>query len=125
MDDASRRASDDEVFCYDEALELMGGDEELLVEMVAVLMEQIPEGLAGVRQAVADGDAAAVNAHAHKFKGSVSSLGGKIVTRLSQSLETMGGQGDLSSAPEVCAQLETEVVRLEQAYTEFLAKVGA
>ena len=115
----------EEAFCHAEALELMGGDEEHLVDLIGILMAQIPEGVECLRQAVDAHDAAGVNAQAHKVKGSVSSLGGKVVTRLAQSLETMGGQGDLSNAAAEFAELEKEVVRLQQAYTEFLATVEA
>lgn len=123
----SKRESDgsEDAFCYDEALELMGGDEELLAEMVEILMAQIPEAVESLRQAVEGQDAARLNAQAHKLKGSVSSLGGKIVTRLAQTLETKGGQGDLSNAASEFAELEREIARLQEAYTEFLAKVQA
>lgn len=112
----------DIVFSEEEALELVGGEQDFLVEMVGVLLEQIPECMEGIRGAVRRGSAEELNSQAHRFKGSVSSLGARNVAAVCQELEDMGASGDLSRSVETLALLEAEVARLLPVYDEFLAR---
>jgi HPt (histidine-containing phosphotransfer) domain-containing protein len=50
-------------------LERLGGDEKLLHEVIGIFLEEVPQHLAGLEQAIAQGDARAVEEIAHKLKG--------------------------------------------------------
>ncbi len=58
----------------DALLSKLGGDEELLVEIIDLFFEDCPKVMDAIRGAVADGDVEAVWQSAHRLKGSVGSL---------------------------------------------------
>jgi PAS domain S-box-containing protein len=94
-------------------LEHMEGDPELLAEMVALFLQDCPQLLAAVREALARGDARALRAAAHSLKGTVSNFAAPSATAAALRLERMGREGDLRQAEEGCAALETEIERLK------------
>jgi two-component system, sensor histidine kinase and response regulator len=55
-----------------EALERLGGDEDLLRELCQIFLEESPKLLRTLRQAALAGDADAVMRAAHSFKGELS-----------------------------------------------------
>lgn len=58
-----------EIFDRKTALEQMGGDEELMVELVELFLEDLPERLQEIEAALAAGDAEALSRAAHTLKG--------------------------------------------------------
>jgi len=94
----------------DAALEVVGGDEELLLEAVGLFLEQdYPRQLKDLREGLEGQDARAVRRAAHGIKGALSSFGGQAAGELACRLETMGREGDLSGAQGVLEELEAEV----------------
>ncbi len=57
------------------ALSRVGGDVELLREVVGLFLDDYPQSLDLIRDAVARGDQAGLERHAHSLKGSVSTFG--------------------------------------------------
>lgn len=104
-----------EIFNKDEALENVGGLEDLLQELAGTLSEELPTLLEGARKGIADGNANAVNAAAHSIKGSVTPFAGKASYEAAWKLEQAGSSGDLSNAETLLADLETELEKLQQA----------
>jgi len=98
----------------DEALALsrVGGDFELLREVVGLFLEDYPRALEKIRRAVASNDASGVEHHAHSLKGSVSTFGAKDVFESALALEKQGRNGDLSGAPEALRTLENALQNL-------------
>ncbi len=94
-------------------LEHMEGDPELLAEMVGLFLQDCPQLLAALREALARGDAGALRRAAHTLKGTVSNFAAPAATAAALRLERMGREGDLSQAAEGCAALETEIERLK------------
>ena len=92
----------------DEALALsrVGGDFELLQEVVGLFLDDYPRALEKIRSAVAANDASGVEHNAHSLKGSVSTFGAKDVFESALALEKQGRSGNLSGALDSLSNLE-------------------
>jgi len=93
----------------DEALALsrVGGDIELLREVVGLFLDDYPRALEKIRTAVAANDASGVEHNAHSLKGSVSTFGAKDVFEAALALEKLGRSGNLSGAQDGLRTLES------------------
>jgi len=96
----------------DEALEMVGGDRELLCEAVGLfLAEDYPRQLEDLVESLECQDARSSKAAAHGIKGALLSFGGRPASDVALRLETMGREGDLSGAQGALEELEAEVKR--------------
>ncbi len=98
-----------------QALDRLGGDEDLLRELCHIYLEESPKLLEKLRQGVVDGDAEAVRRAAHSIKGEVGYLGAEKASQAARQLENMGRDQDLSQAAVVFAVLESELVGMRSA----------
>jgi PAS domain S-box-containing protein len=88
------------------ALSRVGGDVELLKEVVELFLDDYPSTFEKIKDAVAIHDATALEHHAHSLKGSVSTFGANRAFEAAFTLEKQGRSGDLSDAAEGLFQLE-------------------
>ena len=96
----------------DAALEVVGGDRELLHEAVELFFEQdYPRQLTALREGLDRQDARAVKRAAHGIKGALRSFGGQVASDVALRLEMMGREGDFSGAQGAVEELEAEVGR--------------
>ena len=102
-------------FDQDAALGNVGGDIEVLREIIGMFFEECPGWLNQIRDGVARGDAAAVRHGAHTLKGAISTFGSTAARDLAQQLETMGQHQDLTGADEISLQLERAIHELRPA----------
>lgn len=98
-----------------EALDRLGGDEDLLREFCQIYLEESPKLLEKLRQAVAEGDAESVRRVAHSIKGEVGYLGAEAASQAARQLENMGNDNDLSRAAVVFDVLERELIGVQAA----------
>jgi PAS domain S-box-containing protein len=91
-----------------------GGDQELLDELTALFRKRSPALLAGVRDAVANGEPAAVARAAHACKGVVATFSA-VAAGVARTLEQMGRSGDLAGASDRIAELAELLNRLDAA----------
>ncbi len=73
--------------------------------------------MADIREAIARGDAARLRHAAHTLKGAVGTFRAGGAFDEAQRLETMGRDGNLTSAAGACANLEKHLERLLPALT--------
>jgi CheY-like chemotaxis protein len=90
----------------------VGGDEQLLHEIVDLFLEDLPERLAAVRKAVRRRDALALSSAAHALKGAVSHFAARDSFEFALKLERMGRAGDLDGAEEALSGLKNEIAGL-------------
>jgi len=95
-----------------EALDRIGGDEELLRDLCHIFLEESPKLMQKLQQAVAAGDSDGVMRAAHSLKGESSYLGASGTSQAARQLEEMGRNQDLSGANTTLAVLEREVASL-------------
>jgi two-component system, sensor histidine kinase and response regulator len=88
------------------ALSRVGGDHELLREVVELFLNDYPQSLDKIRNAVNAHDPAALEHHAHSLKGSVSTFGAQQAFDAAFALEAKGRSGDLTGAEDSLQNLE-------------------
>jgi len=94
------------------ALSRVGGDFELLREVVGLFLDDYPQALEKIREAVVAGDQGNLERQAHSLKGSVSTFGAKEAFEAALALEKQGRAGDLTSAAEGLSRLEQALCAL-------------
>jgi len=103
------------VLDLDGTLENLGGDPELLQELLDFFLELVPgqiEELAGV---VAAGDVAAVDLQAHSIKGGAANVGAVRVAAAARELEMLAKAGSLDGAEGMVARIREEHAALAAA----------
>ncbi len=100
------------------ALDRVGGDRELLEEVAQLFLDDYPNSVAEIEQALAAGDARGVERGAHTLKGAVSNFGADSVVETALALEMAGRAGDLTTAPEQFMRLNA---RLSALHDELVA----
>ncbi len=110
------------IFDLDDALERVGGDREILEEILVVFSETYPDQLSELKDAIDNGDAPIVERAAHTLKGSVGTFSAKKALETALRLEIMGHDGQLQEAAAVYSILEQEVEELEAALRTTLSE---
>ncbi len=100
------------LFGRQDALAMIGGDEDLLDEVIAVAREEIPRQLVALRTALAANDAVSARRHAHTIKGTVATLCANQVRDQAFTIEHAAKEGDLTVAATGLEPLERLVDRL-------------
>jgi len=88
------------------ALSRVGGDVDLLKEVVELFLDDYPSTFENIKAAVASRNATALEHHAHSLKGSVSTFGANRAFEAAFTLEKQGRSGDLTGAQDGLLQLE-------------------
>jgi len=89
------------------ALSRVGGDFDLLREVVGLFLDDYPQAIEKMRAAVGAHDPSGVEHHAHSLKGSVSTFGAQQAFDAALTLERKGRSGDLTGAEESLRNLES------------------
>jgi PAS domain S-box-containing protein len=97
------------------ALNRVGGDVELLKEMAALFLKELPMLMTNLHDAVTARDANGIERAAHKLKGCVGNFTTDSPFEAALKLEVMGRDGSLSEAEPVYAELEKEIQGLKSA----------
>ena len=95
--------------------ETVGGDPEFLIELIDTFLEDAPQLLADMGQAVEQGDAGGLRLAAHSFKSNSADFGAKALATLCKELEMMGKAGALDGAVERVTRAEGEYERVKTA----------
>jgi two-component system, sensor histidine kinase and response regulator len=98
----------------------IGGDTRLLVELVGIFLEDLPERRRELREAVRDRRSSEVERAAHSLKGALANFGASTAVSLAERLEGMGRTAELADTAPVLAQFDAELDRL----AVFLADPG-
>jgi len=102
----------------EEALERVGGEWSLLVELAGMCLADTPAALDNIRGALAGGDARSLQRAAHKLKGSLLVLAADSASEAASRLEALGASGSLDAAASALATLERELDRLRPVLVE-------
>jgi len=105
-----------------QALDRIGGDEELLRDLCEIFLSACPRLLDDLRHAVRTGDLEAVMRAAHSLKGEASYLGAGNAAQAARQLEEVARQKDLTGAEKVFTTLEREVGDLRAALQSAAAR---
>jgi len=108
-----REASAD-VLDRDTVFTRVGGDPELLLEMVSVFRDESSKLLHEIRSGVSRRDGAAVERAAHSLKGALAALAARAASAAALRLESIGRERDLSGVDAAWSVLEHEMGRLQK-----------
>jgi CheY-like chemotaxis protein len=96
-------------------LSMVGGKFEYLVELIDSILEDGPQLLAELNQAVEDGDATVVHRLAHSLKSNGADFGATTFSSLCKELEMLAKSGQLTGAAGLAAKMQAEYEKLETA----------
>jgi PAS domain S-box-containing protein len=103
------------------ALARVEGDVELLQELVALFLEDLPDLLTNLREAVTAGDAGAIERAAHKLKGSVGNFAAQPAFDAALRLEKIGRVGELTEAESAYHALLQEIDLLKPVFFNLIS----
>lgn len=115
MTSKSESKFSEQVFDMTEALENMGGDMDLLKEIIEIFLEDFPNQMREIQEGIDKGDAHVVERAAHSLKGSVANFAAGRAREAAYRLEVLGREGNLGEADEALADLEKEIEGLKGA----------
>ncbi|MGC8605168.1 MAG: response regulator, partial [Desulfomonilaceae bacterium] len=87
----------------------VGGDVDLLDELVELFLKNSPKMLLSVEQAVHEGKPETIEKVAHSIKGSVGSFAAERAFQAAMKLETMGREGKVRHTEQALKELEKEI----------------
>jgi HPt (histidine-containing phosphotransfer) domain-containing protein len=105
-----------------EALRTAQGNRMVLKSMTEAALEEVPQLMTAIRQAIANGDHAKLRFAAHTLKGSMRYFGACQVCERAVKLEDMGRKGQLVDPEAILADLEGEIARLIAALGDYLQR---
>lgn len=107
--------SEDGIIDWNEALDQVGGSEDLLVDVAQTFLDLYPEMLDQIRSAAAAGDAAELRRAAHTLKGSVDVFAAREAHDAALALELIGKDERFDEAPPAIEKVEAATERLVSA----------
>ena len=97
---------------HEELLDRVGGSHELLVEVIDLFLEDAPQLLSTIREAVGRGDADGVRRGAHALKGSAGNFGASTLVAIAHQMEMHAAAGGPDAPGDHLPALETELSEL-------------
>jgi len=101
-----------------EMLARLEGNDELLEEVAALLLQDYPRQATLIRSSIEQDDALTLQHAAHRLRGAVASLGFSAVAQTLQVLELMGRENRATGASELLPRLQEELRVMESVLTK-------
>jgi PAS domain S-box-containing protein len=114
----------EEIFDRAAALARVDGDAKLLEELAGLFLADSARLLSTVEEAVAHGDAEALEHAAHALKSSVGNFAANAAYASAAKLEMLGRHGNVAEAQEAYAALQQEIERLRPALLNLQREVA-
>ncbi len=99
------------VFDRESALERVGGDEDVLNEILGLFLSDAGRQIELLAQASQNGDCAAIRGQAHSLKSASGSIGACVMQQIAQQIETAGEQRELGRAAVLIPAVRKEYER--------------
>lgn len=98
----------------DALVDLLDENADLIATIIDSFLDDCPDYMDAIRNAVEEGDAEALKREAHGLKGATGSLRAQPASELAQELEEIGRSGDFTEAEAALKSLESEIDRLTE-----------
>jgi CheY-like chemotaxis protein/HPt (histidine-containing phosphotransfer) domain-containing protein len=92
-----------------QTLERLGGDEKLFHEVIGIFLEEVPQHMACLKQAIVQQNAKAIEEISHKLKGELGYLGIAEVSHIVRELEELGRNSELGGTAALYAVFEAQL----------------
>lgn len=112
-----------DIFDLSSALETVGGDKDLFIEIAELFLNGLTDSIAGIQDGIARSDAKAVEQAAHSLKGSVGNFDARRAYEIAYRLEVLGRDGKLAEAKDAISELRREFRDLEAAMKDALSEM--
>ncbi len=109
---ATSELTSSSVIDWQDALEVAGGDRDLLMEVIQAFLEEAETLMRRIRYDVRSQDATALRRDAHTLKGGLLGVGAKRVSTSAFELEKLGINGDATNAHNPLQELEAQMSAL-------------
>ncbi len=87
----------------------------MVIELIDLFLEEIPDQLADMQQAIAEQNSKTLTLAAHTLKSNSATLGAMTLSAICQELETAGHKAQVEIADEKITQFETEYQKVKVA----------
>jgi len=126
QDENEEKAALDKIGPIDQidALERLGGDEQLFAEVIRLFLEECPNHLAHIKSAVDHRDAERIRTAAHALKGAAGNLSATGLFEAAHILERIGAEARLDAAEGAWRRLSVEASNAMDALRRFEASAG-
>jgi HPt (histidine-containing phosphotransfer) domain-containing protein len=98
-------------------LDRLGGDSQLLSDLIEIYLTQSPSLLAAAQRALQEKNGRELARVAHSIKGSAGNFLARAALETAERLEAFAEQADFARAREALGALEREMHRLDHALT--------
>ncbi|MFZ2807470.1 MAG: Hpt domain-containing protein [Desulfosalsimonadaceae bacterium] len=102
------------VFDYDDFMERMDGDMDLLKEVIEIFLEDAPNLVAALRLAVSNRNGEAMERAAHTLKGAAANISAKRLQQLSHIMQETIKKGDVAHMERLFTDMETHYEVLDR-----------
>lgn len=96
----------------DALTELLDGDPKLIATLIDSFLDDCPDYMESIRDAVENENGTALEREAHGLKGATGSLRARPASKMAHTLEEMAREDDFAEAEDALDTLETEIDRL-------------
>jgi PAS domain S-box-containing protein len=103
------RATSDGIISRPRALELLGGDEDLLIKVYGLFIDAAPQNLEKLRDALEKGDIEVMERQAHSLKSMAGSVGADSLQNAALQVETAAREKDVNRVITLIGRLEHEL----------------
>ncbi len=93
----------------DSALERLGGDEELFLEILEIFAEDAPKQMETLKEAIASNDTDLTERQAHSLKSASANIGAYQMKEQAFKLEQTARDKEMANAGSLCETLEQEL----------------
>ncbi len=109
------------VFDHDELFDRLGGDQELLVEVLSSFLIDLPVISESFSGALSSADMESIRSAAHKFKGAVINVSFKQLGELTRLIENAARESDVSRVEDLSQHLAQAI---DNAHGQILRHLG-
>jgi HPt (histidine-containing phosphotransfer) domain-containing protein len=102
--------------------ELVGGDEDFLLELLGTFLEDAPKLITDIERAIQQNDAGALRLAAHTLKSNSADFGAMTLSELSKKLEMMGRDEMLAGAADLMPPVRQEFEKAKSILQDIMKK---
>jgi len=106
------------------AMEAVGGNEQLLAELIEIFFQEYPKLVGAIQTSIESKVALDLQRAAHTLKGSLRYFGESDAGHIALELETMGRDGDFANATATVQRLQSAAAPLLPQLRDFADKHG-
>jgi HPt (histidine-containing phosphotransfer) domain-containing protein len=108
------------IFDPNEILEQIGGEKELLREIIKIFIDTYPEDLKTLQNSILEKEPESIRKAAHRIKGSVSNFGQYEAFKSAKEIECKAREGELSDMANMYDELVGNLLSLENEVKRYL-----